>query len=86
MYEETIVVPGDPEARGLVAIWSDTRPHPSHCWARAALHCFNFKNVNYFVQLESATACYHMAEAIRIIPRPPQRAIEWGWGKGWPGQ
>jgi len=84
--EVTIIVPGDPEARGLVAIWSDTRPHPSHCWLRAAQHIFHFKDVNYFQQIESAATCWHMAEAINRIPRPPRRAIDWGWGKGWPGK
>jgi hypothetical protein len=36
MNEQIIVIPGNPDERGLVAIWSDTRPHPSHCWLRAA--------------------------------------------------
>lgn len=86
MNETTIIVAGDPEKeRGQVCITSDTRPDPSHCWARASLHCFHFQNLNYFVRLESATACRHMAEAVMKLPRPPQRAIHWGWGKGWPG-
>ncbi len=84
--EQIIVVPGNPDERGLVAIWSDTRSNPAHCWERAAIHCFHFKNVDYFQQLESAAACWHMVEAIRKIPRPPRRPIDWGWGKGWPRQ
>ena len=81
-----IVIPGNPEDRGFVCISSPTRPDPMHCWLRAEAHCFRFKEFTYFEQLEAATACRHMAEAIMRAPRPPQRAVvSWGWGKGWPG-
>lgn len=87
MEETIIVVPGNPDERGQVAIWDESRPHPSHCWARAGLHIFHFKNVNYFVQIESANACINMVKAINIQKIPPQRSkTEWGWGKRWPGQ
>lgn len=88
MEGDTVIVTKDPEKeRGQVCITSDTRPHPSHCWSRAAYHCFYFKELNYFEQREAAAACWDMARAINILKIPPQRAkVEWGWGKGWPGQ
>ena len=88
MDGDTIIVTQDLEKeRGQVCITSDTRPHPSHCWARAGLHCFTFKDCNYFVQLESSNTCYAMVRAINILKIPPQRSkTEWGWLKGWPGQ
>jgi hypothetical protein len=70
-----------------VCITSDTRPDPAHCWERAAVHCFMMKDLPYFVQRAAATECLYMAQAIWKIPRPPQRSVvQWGWGKGWPGQ
>lgn len=85
MEETVIVVPGKPEEI-VVAIWDESRPHPSHCWARAAIHCNHFKDVNYFVRLESSNTCFNMVRAINIQKIPPQRAkVEFGWGKGWPG-
>ena len=86
MEETVIVVPGKPEEI-VVAIWDESRPHPSHCWARAGLHIFHFQNVNYFVQIEAANACINMVKAINIQKIPPQRAkVEFGWGRGWSGQ
>jgi hypothetical protein len=85
MSEQVIIVPGDPGYVGA-CITDDGRPDPSHCWMRAITHIFQFKTLRYFVQLEAATTCRHMAEAIQKIPRPPRRApVKWGWGKGWPG-
>jgi hypothetical protein len=77
--DEIIVVPGHPED-AHTCITSDTRPDPGHCWARAALACQYFKDFDYFVRCAAATDCLHMFEAIVKIPRPPQRAIEFGWG------
>jgi hypothetical protein len=86
MSAQVIIVPGDPENRGLVCI-TENRPDPSHCWMRAADHIFHFKSFSYFVQLEAATTCRHMAEAIQKIPRRPKKqTVRWGWGKGWPGR
>lgn len=85
MEEQIIVVPGDPSARGLVAIWSDTRPHPAHCWDRASLHCIMDYHWGYNERREASRLCRQMVAAILIEPRPPRRAIQWGWGKGWPG-
>jgi len=87
MREQVIIVPGNPENRGLVCITDDGRPDPSHCWARAADHIQHFKDLNYFLRLEASTTCRHMVEAILKLPRTPRKApVKWGWGNGWPGQ
>lgn len=83
---EVIIIPGNSENRDFVCITdAESRPDPTHCWARAAAHCFHFKEFNYFVQLESAVTCMHAAALIMTKPLPPKRAvpIKWGWDKGW---
>jgi hypothetical protein len=86
MTEVVVIVPGDPEYSGT-CITDDARPDLSHCWMRARDHIFHCKTLPYFVALEAAMTCRHVAEGIQQIPgrlyRPP---IKWGWGKGWPGQ
>jgi len=81
------VIPKE-ENRDAVAIWSDARPDPCHCWIRAGFHCYTFKTLPYAVQHAAAKDCQFMCEAILREPRPPQRAVnpvQWGWGKGRPG-
>jgi len=86
VIEQIIIVPGDPDGV-YTCITDESRPDPSHCWARAAAHIFHFKNFRYFTQLEAATTCRHVIEAILKIPRPPRKVpVKWGYGKGWPGK
>jgi len=85
--ETIVIIPGNPDERGFTCITDDARPDLSHAWSRAASHIFRFKDMDYFLQMEAATTCRHMVEAILKQPRPPARVpVKWGWGKGWPGQ
>lgn len=72
----------------FTCITDESRPHSSHAWARAASHIMRDLGLDYFVRLEASTACRHVVEAELRIPRPPRRGyqVQWGWGKGWPGQ
>jgi len=80
-----IIVPGDPGYIGT-CITADTRPDPSHAWARAANHIFKFKDLNYHVQLAAAAKCWRVAGCVLPLGRPrPGPVVKWGWGKGWPG-
>ncbi|MGB2633889.1 MAG: hypothetical protein WAM58_08135 [Candidatus Acidiferrum sp.] len=80
VIEQIIFVPGNPDARGLCCITD--RENPTHCWIRAEAHCYDFLQFSFHVRMSAATTCRHVAEAVRRIPRPPQRSlpIRWGWG------
>ena len=87
MTDVVVIIPGNPDERGFTCITDDARPDPSHVWARAHGHIWKMKDVPFFAQVEAATSCKHMVEAILKQPRPPARVpVKWGWGKGWPGQ
>jgi hypothetical protein len=84
--QAAVVVPGDPGYHGT-CITADTRSHPSHCWERAAIHCFHMEKIPFFTKMEAATTCMQMVDAILKLRIPPQKSpVQWGWGKGWPGQ
>lgn len=81
-----IVIPGDPDYIGA-CITDESRPDPSHAWSRAANHIRNCLGFPFFVRVEASTTCRHVVEEILKKPRPPRRSpVQWGWGKGWPGQ
>jgi hypothetical protein len=85
--EEVTVVPGA-ENGYYVCITDDGRPERPrmHAWSRAALHCWQFKDLPFFIQVRASKACRKVADALFITePRPPRVKRKWNWmGVGLP--